>query len=174
MAIAGGANVILDPILIFGWGPVPAMGLQGAAYATVISWSVTFVAAFWILARREKMLCFDRPPLSAVWASWRRILYVGLPAIGTNVVMPLSMALITRIVADQGEASVDVTLRVRQPQRVRPPRAGHLERPQNVAKSRRQFGDKVGLVERHHRRHHIVAVGPNDRRAVPAVGVGHR
>lgn len=40
------ANVVLDPLLIFGWGPIPAFGIRGAATATVVS---QWLGALWIL-----------------------------------------------------------------------------------------------------------------------------
>jgi putative MATE family efflux protein len=45
-------NALLDPLLIFGWGPVPAFGVAGAAIATVIAQSVA-VAWFLVLAWRR-------------------------------------------------------------------------------------------------------------------------
>ena len=47
---AGLINAILDPILIFGLGNVPALGIQGAAIASVIAWSVALVIILYILA----------------------------------------------------------------------------------------------------------------------------
>ncbi len=46
-------NIILDPVLIFGWGPVPAMGIQGAATATIIAQAVsTLIFIFFIVSGR--------------------------------------------------------------------------------------------------------------------------
>ncbi|MCB9170064.1 MAG: MATE family efflux transporter [Flavobacteriales bacterium] len=45
-------NLLLNPILIFGWGPLPAMGIRGSALASLIAQVVMFVAAIVILERR--------------------------------------------------------------------------------------------------------------------------
>ena len=45
--LANGLNIALDPIFIFGWGPVPALGVGGAAAATVIAISVALVYVVW-------------------------------------------------------------------------------------------------------------------------------
>jgi putative MATE family efflux protein len=106
MLLAMVINLVLDPLLIFGLGPIPAMGLRGAALATVGSRALTLVAALYILARRERMLSFERPALAEVLASWRSILHIGLPAALTNLIMPASLALVTRLVASFGVAAV--------------------------------------------------------------------
>ncbi|MEM9695768.1 MAG: MATE family efflux transporter, partial [Myxococcota bacterium] len=106
MMVAGVVNLILDPPLIFGWGPFPQLGLRGAAIATLISWTTTFGAALYLLARRERMIDWSLPRPREVWHSWRRILYVGLPAAATNLLVPLSTAVLTRFVAEYGERPV--------------------------------------------------------------------
>ena len=106
MLTAGLVNLALDPILIFGWGPVPRLELFGAALATGLAWVVTFVAAVWILARRERMLTLERPRLAELLASWTAILRVGVPAALTNVLTPVAGAALTRLAAGQGTAAV--------------------------------------------------------------------
>lgn len=106
MMIAGGVNMGLDPLMIFGIGPFPRMELQGAAIATLISYSVTFVAALWILARREHMLDFSRPHLADVLHSWRRILYIAIPAGVTQALLPVANGVFTRMTAEFGPRAV--------------------------------------------------------------------
>ncbi len=106
MGISVLANLILDPILIFGWGPIPAMGLTGAAIATVIARALTFVIALHILHKREKMVSFQLPEFSEVWKSWKKIMVIGGPAIGTNLVVPVGIGLITALLANYGEYAV--------------------------------------------------------------------
>jgi putative MATE family efflux protein len=106
MMIAALANSGLDPLFIFGIGPFPRLELAGAALATVIGRSITFSVALWVLSRRERMVTREFPGFAAVWESWRGILYIGLPSALTNVVVPLGIGFITRIVSGYGPAAV--------------------------------------------------------------------
>lgn len=106
MILAGGVNVVLDPVLIFGWGSIPALGMQGAAFASVLSWIGAFGTALYILGRRLRLLEGRRPRLAELWVSWREILYIGVPAAGTQLLVPVSTGILTRMVAAYGETAV--------------------------------------------------------------------
>lgn len=106
MLVAVVCNFILDPLLIFGIGPFPRMGLQGAAIATVIARATTFIVALIILHFRDRMLSLAIPGFRDVLESWKRVLYIGLPNAATRIVMPLSIGIITRIVAFYGHEAV--------------------------------------------------------------------
>ena len=98
-------NIVLDPIFIFGLGPMPALGVQGAALATVLARATSLVLGLLVL-RKQQMLTRKVPDLRTALASWGSILHVGLPAAATNLVVPLNTALITNLVAEYGEAAV--------------------------------------------------------------------
>ncbi len=99
-------NAILDPLLIFGHGPFPRMELAGSALATVFARALTFLFSLWILWKREKMINFQLPPLGKMVESWKKILYIGIPAAGTNLITPISLAAITRLVSVYGPEAV--------------------------------------------------------------------
>jgi putative MATE family efflux protein len=108
MLIAGMVNIIVDPFLIFGIGPLPRLELHGAALATVISWLVTFAASLWVLVRREKMLAFPLFSLEHTFQSWQQILYIGIPATVTKILRPVAMGIITLMITQTqlGEIAV--------------------------------------------------------------------
>jgi len=106
MLVAFGMNVILDPLLIFGLGVVPGMGIAGAAWATVISRGLTALAVLWVMGSGKGMFLLSMPDRIAMLQSWRDILHVGAPAAGTLLLAPLSQTLFIRIVAVMGPEAV--------------------------------------------------------------------
>lgn len=106
MMVAAIANIVLDPLFIFGAGPIPAMGLRGAALATVAARSVTLAAALWILIKRENMIELHWPTWAELRPSWKAIASVGAPAAVTNAVVPVATAVLTWLIAKHGAEAV--------------------------------------------------------------------
>jgi putative MATE family efflux protein len=99
-------NIILDPILLFGWGPIPSLGIAGAAWATVISRFITLIVSLYVLIYRDKMISLKIPILSEFKKSSKSILQVGLPSVLTNLIVPLGFGIIVRFVSKYGESAV--------------------------------------------------------------------
>ncbi|MFP4431205.1 MAG: MATE family efflux transporter [Spirochaetaceae bacterium] len=106
MLTAAGLNILLDPILIFGWGPIPALGIRGAAIATVFARATTLVVSLWVLAVRDKMLVLRLPRRAVLLDAWKRVAFVGVPAAATQLITPVSLGIVTRLVAGFGTAAV--------------------------------------------------------------------
>jgi putative MATE family efflux protein len=98
------ANALLDPLLIFGWWIFPRLEIQGAAIASLI---VRMLAMFYILQVLNKMHLLVMPlSLERTLASWRKILHVGIPAIATNLIIPVSGSVMIALIAVHGPEAV--------------------------------------------------------------------
>ena len=108
-------NLILDPLLIFGLFGFPRLELQGAALATVIARALSFAIALYVLVKREQILTRPSWQWPALRESWGSLLAVGLPAIATNVIIPMSGGVVVALVATHGVdavAGLGVALRI--------------------------------------------------------------
>lgn len=106
MIVAMVTNGILDPIMIFGLGPIPAMGIKGAAFATVIARCFTMFISLGYLIFRLKMIDLIKPKLTELFRNWKSLMHIGLPAGITKIFLPLSMGFITRLVSGYGKDAV--------------------------------------------------------------------
>lgn len=80
-------NILLDPILIFGLGPVPAMGIAGAALATGIGQLLSLCVYLFVYARTELPVRLRRSCLRPDAALDKRLYGIGVPAI-LNLALP--------------------------------------------------------------------------------------
>ena len=112
--LANGINIVLDPVLIFGLGPFPALGIQGAAIATMIGRGTGVAFQLYVLFRGSPHI---RVALSQV--AWRATILLNLlrtsrGGIGQMIVAMTSWIFLMRILADVGsEAVAGATIAVR-------------------------------------------------------------
>ena len=78
------ANIILDPIIIHGWFGVPAMGLAGAAVATVIGQWLGALVGLYFNEKHNPEVQFGRRYAKLEWKTVRAILTVGIPSVIMN------------------------------------------------------------------------------------------
>jgi putative MATE family efflux protein len=104
--LANFANLVLDPFLIFGWGPFPELGVQGAAVATTIGRGIGVLYQFYRLAGRDRRFVIERRHLRlepAVLANLLRLSGTGMLQI---LIATTSWIGLFRVVASFGSATI--------------------------------------------------------------------
>jgi putative MATE family efflux protein len=114
LIVANLFNIVLDPILIFGLGPIPAMGIEGAAIASVIGRGIGVAMQVRILVRGSKHLNILRSQVRLEAASMLNILKTSLGGIGQMLVAMTSWIFLMRILAEiSSEAIAGATITIR-------------------------------------------------------------
>ncbi|MEL6609768.1 MAG: MATE family efflux transporter [Pseudomonadota bacterium] len=105
MVLAAVCNVAVNPVLIFGWGPAPELGILGAALSTAFGRAMAAAVAL-IIAVRRGYVALGATPLEGLTSSMGEIFQVGGPAALSNAINPAGMALVTAAVATVGADAV--------------------------------------------------------------------
>jgi putative MATE family efflux protein len=112
--VANGLNIVLDPILIFGVGPIPGLGIEGAAIATTIGRGAGVLMQLWILFRGGQHLRVLRSQLVWHGATLWNIVRTSFGGVGQMIVAMTSWIFLMRILAGIGsEAVAGATIAIR-------------------------------------------------------------
>jgi len=106
--VVGGAVLTLgvSPALIFGWGPLPALGIAGAGAAFVAYYAAgTAVLLVYLLSGRS-LVRLSLGRLRPRWRLFREILRVGAPSLVNNVQTNLTVVLLTGLVGPFGTTAL--------------------------------------------------------------------
>ncbi len=100
--VSNGLNIVLDPIFIFGLGPVPEMGVTGAAIATCIGRGTGVVYQLYCLLSNQSVIRVYRKFLRPNWSILARLIRVSAGGAGQFLVSTASWIFLIRILASFG------------------------------------------------------------------------
>lgn len=106
LIVANSLNIVLDPCLIYGWGPFPELGLTGAAVATNIGRGVAVIYQFWLLFSGKERIKIARQQIRIEVETIVSLIRLSLGGIGQFLIATLSWVGLMRIMAHFG----DITL----------------------------------------------------------------
>jgi putative MATE family efflux protein len=112
LVVAGsvGVNIVLDPVLIFGWGPFPEWGIQGAAIATVVTRALAFGVGLWIMFNGQRGIQISvsqlRPTRDCIATQLRLAIPASVEGVSRTVSLNLLLVIVgifsTPVVAGYG------------------------------------------------------------------------
>ncbi|HUM65536.1 MAG TPA: MATE family efflux transporter, partial [Chitinophagaceae bacterium] len=102
LCIANVANIILCPLLIRGWGPVPAFGLTGAAIATTIGRGIGVLYQLYHLFNGKSVIKMTLAYFKPEWQLIKQVISIAAPGTFQFLVASGSWIVLTAIVAQSG------------------------------------------------------------------------
>jgi putative MATE family efflux protein len=112
--VANGINIILDPMLIFGYGPFPELGIEGAAIATNIGRGVGVVMQLWVLFKGGKHIRATMAQIRFDSKLMLHIMKTSLGGVGQMIVAMTSWIFLVRILTGiSSEAVAGATIAIR-------------------------------------------------------------
>lgn len=112
--VANAVNIALDPILIFGWGPIPSFGIEGAAIATNIGRGIGVLIQLWTLFNAGRHIKIKLSEFSWNTSIVIHLIQTSLGGIGQMLVGMTSWIFLMRILANiSSEAVAGATIALR-------------------------------------------------------------
>lgn len=115
LLFANAINIILDPVFIFGWGPVPAMGVKGAAVATTIGRGIAVLMQFYYLNNGKSKIKLMGINLKPDFKMIGHILNLSIGTVSQHIISQSSWIILMSIVAAFGSevlAGYTIALRI--------------------------------------------------------------
>lgn len=108
LMLGAAVNLVLDPVLIFGWGPLPALGIAGAALATGIGQTTTVVMYLLVCPRMKLPVHLRRRYLRPQARMARQLYGIGIPAILNMALPSLLVSFLNGLLAGYSQSYVVV------------------------------------------------------------------
>ena len=114
LGLANVLNMVLDPILIFGLGPIPAMGLEGAAIATSIGRGTAVLFQTYLLTSKKGLIHLTARHLKVQWPVMATLIKVSLGGMAQFLIGSASWVFLVRIISEFGaQALAGYTIAIR-------------------------------------------------------------
>jgi MATE family, multidrug efflux pump len=108
------AHVVISPMLIFGWGPVPSLGPVGAGWGIVVPFAIGSAVLFFYLRSGNALVRLDFRRMPRQWALYKEFFRVGIPGTMNVAINNLTVIVLTGVAGHLGrEAAIGYAMGAR-------------------------------------------------------------